>query len=86
MLDLKNSISDYTEKEFTELLEMFMNSKPSEEGDAVFFDWLKKKVSHPKRCDLLTHPTMCGIEDSPKAMTAEIKRWYEEQGLPCFKE
>ncbi len=84
MLNLKNKISDYTEIEFIELLEAYMTC--SEEDDDIFLDWFEEKVIHPKSSDLLTHPTICGIEDSPKAMTAEIKRWYVVQGLPCFKE
>ncbi len=84
MLDLRNSISDYTEVDFIKLLEAYMTC--SEEDDDIFLDWFEEKVIHPESSDLLTHPTICGIEDSPKAMTAEIKRWYEEQGLSCFKE
>jgi hypothetical protein len=43
-------------------------------------------TDHPEGSALLTHPEMIGIEDTPEAMVAELKRWYTEKGQPCFKD
>ncbi|MDO6709068.1 bacteriocin immunity protein [Photobacterium sp. 1_MG-2023] len=82
---MKNDISEYSEQEFFELVK-----KPFARGcDPDFLDELlyffNSKLQHPKGSSLVTHPTMVGIEDSPEAVVAELKRWYAEQGLPCFK-
>jgi hypothetical protein len=29
---------------------------------------------------------MLGIEDLSEAIIAELKRWYDEKGKPCFKD
>ncbi|WP_036759461.1 bacteriocin immunity protein [Photobacterium halotolerans] len=83
MLTMKNSLQEYTESEFFEILEQTIDA--DEEDVDVLLDFFDEKVQHPKGYGLLTHPTMCGIEDSPQAVINELKRWYAEQGLPCFK-
>lgn len=79
-----NDLSEYTESEFLELLKETMTAN---EKDAItLVVWFGENISHPNGSGLITHPSMCGIEDTPEAMVAEIKRYYVEQGLPCFKE
>ncbi|NAX45441.1 bacteriocin immunity protein [Photobacterium halotolerans] len=83
MMQFKESLQDYTESEFVHLLQNFIGA---EENDAdAIVDWLDENIQHPEDYGLVTHPTECGIDDSPEAMVAELKRWYAEQGLPCFK-
>ncbi|WP_425608797.1 bacteriocin immunity protein [Vibrio brasiliensis] len=42
-------------------------------------------MEHPSGSDLITPPTMLGIEDSSEAVIQELKRWYENKGIQCFK-
>ncbi|MGC9462369.1 bacteriocin immunity protein [Vibrio genomosp. F10] len=83
---MRNSLQEYTESEFLELL---VRSEEIDFGDkelealVVFFN---EKIEHPNGSTLITHPTMLGIEDSSEAIIAELKRWYDEKGKACFKD
>ena len=82
---MRDSLHDYTEQEFLELL---LESEaddfdPEKLDELVAF--LNTKVSHPSGSDLIMYPTMLGLEDSSEAAVHELKRWYTEQGIPCFK-
>ena len=83
---MKSSLKDYTELEFLDLLSKSeeFDFDAEELDELVYF--FNTKIKHPKGSELITHPTMSGIEDSPQAVIAELKRWYREQGLPLFKE
>ncbi|MGB7997356.1 MAG: bacteriocin immunity protein [Photobacterium halotolerans] len=83
MLTMKNSLQDYTETEFLEILEQTIEAE--EEDVDTLADFFEEHVRHPKGCDLLFYPTKCGIEDTSQAVIDELKRWYAEQGLLCFK-
>lgn len=83
---MKSGLLDYTEKEFLALLLSAEDDDfPDDELDKLVY-FFNKSTAHPRGSALLTHPTMVGIEDSPEAIIAELKRWYSEQGMPCFKE
>ncbi|WP_255555425.1 bacteriocin immunity protein [Enterovibrio paralichthyis] len=83
---MKSSLSDYTEKEFLELLLSTEDDDfPDDDLDKLVY-FFNKSTVHPKGSALLTHPTMVGIEDSPEAIVTELKRWYSEHGIPCFKD
>ncbi|MDO6708619.1 bacteriocin immunity protein [Photobacterium sp. 1_MG-2023] len=78
-------LNDYNELEFILVLKKIY----SDDRDDAFLEdvvyYFNSEITHPEGSALLTHPTMVGIEDSPEAVVAELKRWYAEQGLPCFK-
>ncbi len=83
---MKNSLQEYTEKEFLQLLfESEYDNYPTEDLDnlVIFFN---EKIAHPSGSDLIMYPTSIEIEDTPKSIVREIKRWYDEQGLKCFKD
>ncbi len=83
---MKNSIQEYTEKEFLELLfESESDNYSAEDLDdlVVFFN---EKIGHPSGSDLIMYPTSIEIEDTPESIVREIKRWYAEQGIKCFKD
>ncbi|MBD8514573.1 bacteriocin immunity protein [Photobacterium sp. CAU 1568] len=80
-----NKFTDYTEAEFQILLDkIYAENRDDNLLDEVVY-YFNSEIIHPEGSALLTHPTMIGIEDSPEAVISELKRWYAEQGLPCFK-
>ncbi|MGF1727948.1 bacteriocin immunity protein [Photobacterium nomapromontoriensis] len=86
----KNKLSDYTEQEFLDLLEKgFDGSFTPDELDKYTDElvlFMKFNTEYPQGSDLLFCPRKLGIEDSSEAVIEELKRWYTEQGLPCFKD
>ncbi|WP_394167986.1 bacteriocin immunity protein [Photobacterium piscicola] len=83
---MKSSLQDYSELEFLDLLSRSEEYDfDDKELDKLIY-FFNKKIKHPKGSALITHPTICGIEDSPQAVVSELKRWYQEQGLPLFKD
>ncbi|SFQ35157.1 bacteriocin immunity protein [Enterovibrio norvegicus] len=85
MTELKNNLSDYTENEFLSYVEKIYGAELPEEEEDKLINHFKKIVSHPKGTDLIFWPSN-NQEDSPNGVISELKRWYAEQGLPCFKE
>ncbi len=81
-----NKIDKYTEKEFLDLLiEIFITNRQSDNLEE-FFNAFNQEIQHPDKSDLLTHPTQCGIDDNLESVVSEIKRWYSEQEIKCFKD
>lgn len=83
---MKNSLQEYTESEFLALL---VKSEYIDFGDKELEElvgFFNEKIDHPNGSELITHPTMLGIEDSSEAIIGELKRWFKEQGKPCFKD
>ncbi|MEF1286123.1 bacteriocin immunity protein [Vibrio sp. M250220] len=85
MIELKESITDYTEPEFLELINSISNNSLSEPEEDKLILHFSKIVKHPDGTDLLFYPKD-NQDDSPKGIIKEISRWYNEQGWPCFKE
>ncbi len=81
----KNSITEYSEKEFLNFVNDIYECNGSEEEINLWVDWFNDLVAHPERSDLIFYPPD-EREDSPQGVVHEIKRWYASQGLPCFKE
>ena len=81
---MKKRIQDYTESDFLHIIHNVHSGAATDQEveDLVeFFD----TTQHPEGSALLTHCNMLGIEDSPKSIIEELKRWYKEQNLPLFK-
>lgn len=85
MIALKDNLSDYTETEFLSYVEKIYGAELSEEEEDRLINHFKKIVKHPKGSDLVFWPDD-SQEDSPNGVISELKRWYSEQGIPCFKE
>lgn len=82
---MKNELNQYTEQEFLELVKEPYDENCDDQLVDELLIFFNKKIRHPKGSALVTHPDLCGIEDSPEAVISELKRWYAEQGLSCFK-
>ncbi|HFD0647971.1 bacteriocin immunity protein [Vibrio parahaemolyticus] len=82
---MKNCLLNYTESEFLKLILDIHTGTASDQDVERLVSFLDT-TDHPEGSALLTHPKMIGIEDTPEAMVAELKRWYTEKGQPCFKD
>lgn len=83
----KNSITEYTEAEFIELLEELAKedevAKTDDRADALLLHF-KKISQHPAGSDLIYYPEP-GADSSPAGVTKTVKEWRAAQGLPGFK-
>ncbi|MDO6709075.1 bacteriocin immunity protein [Photobacterium sp. 1_MG-2023] len=84
MTFLKNSITEYSESEFLNFIELICDNDLTEKEEDALIRHFAKVVHHPSGTDLIFWPKE-GDDDSPEGILLEIKRWYAEQGLPCFK-
>lgn len=87
MTPLGKSISEYTETQFTCLLqEIFTanrNGTPDEVLDELL-DQFRAVTGHPDGSDLIYWPedeSQC----TPEGITKTVKEWREANGLPGFK-
>ncbi|MEQ4923271.1 bacteriocin immunity protein [Proteus hauseri] len=84
-MELKNSISDYTEAEFLKLLQGICNVTTSNEEEHK--SWVRhfvKLSEHPRGNGLIYYPKD-GEDDSPAGILNTVKRWRAQNGKPGFK-
>ncbi|MGD8233190.1 bacteriocin immunity protein [Vibrio sp. TRT 1302] len=82
---MKSKLIDYAEREFLQLIQNTHNGVATDQEVEELVSFLDT-TEHPEGSALLTHPKMVGIEDTPEAMIAELKRWYTQKGQQCFKD
>ncbi|AZD31607.1 bacteriocin immunity protein [Pseudomonas chlororaphis] len=80
----KDSLSEYTEAEFIELIQAIGSCKTEQERDELLDRW-DQLVPHPAGTDLLYYPEP-GADDSPEGITQTVKEWRAANGLPGFKD
>ncbi|WP_145537815.1 bacteriocin immunity protein [Yersinia kristensenii] len=85
-MELKKELTDYTENEFLELINLlFIGEFSSEEEHDELVNHIVKITEHPNGTDILYYPEV-GVEDSPEGVIEFIKKWRAENGKPGFKE
>ncbi|CNH28154.1 bacteriocin immunity protein [Yersinia pekkanenii] len=85
-MELKKELTDYTENEFLELINLlFIGEFSSEEEHDELVNHIVKITEHPNGTDILYYPE-AGVEDSPEGVIKFIKKWRAENGKPGFKE
>lgn len=84
---IKNSLPDYTENEFIELLDELYRADVAQTGNRadVLLLHLDKISGHPAISDLIYYPES-GTDTSAEGITKTIKEWREANGLPGFKQ
>ncbi|ECN5337130.1 bacteriocin immunity protein [Salmonella enterica subsp. enterica serovar Give] len=85
-MELKNSISDYTEAEFLKLLEVICNVETASEEEHK--SWVRHFVQlseHPRGNGLIYQPND-GEDDSPAGILKTVKEWRAANGKPGFKQ
>ncbi len=86
-MELKNSISDYTEAEFVQLLKEIEKENVAATDDVldVLLEHFVKITVHPDGTDLIYYPSD-NRDDSPERIVKEIKEWRAANGKPGFKQ
>ncbi len=81
----KNTIADYTEVEFLELLKRITKADAqSEKALDELVDHFEMITQHPDGSDLIYYPD--NPEDgTPENIVRIVKEWRLSKGLPCFK-
>nr|6ERE_C Chain C, Immunity [Escherichia coli]6ERE_D Chain D, Immunity [Escherichia coli] len=86
-MELKHSISDYTEAEFLEFVkDIFRLSRPQDNDLQIKLVLeFKRLTEHPDGSDLIYYPRS-DREDSPEGIVKEIKEWRAANGKSGFKQ
>ena len=83
-MELKHSISDYTEAEFLEFVKKICRAEgATEEDDNKLVREFERLTEHPDGSDLIYYPE--GNNDgSATAIIKEVKEWRAKNGKPGF--
>lgn len=81
----KKLISDYTEREFLNLIRKIYNAEgPTEQDDIRRVNEFRRLAEHPSGSDLIFYPED-GKDDSPEGVVREVKEWRQANGKSGFK-
>lgn len=84
-MELKKSISDYTEAEFLAFVKKICDSDTeTEEEHNSLVNHFELLTEHPDGSDLIYYPRD-DREDSPEGIVKEVKEWRAKNGKPGFK-
>ena len=84
-MKFKKCLSDYTEREFLEVLELLFVDTPTTEKELdELVDHIISVSEHPKETDIIYYPEP-GTEHSPEGVLKTIKDWRALNGKPGFK-
>ena len=85
-MELKHSISDYTEAEFLEFVKKICRAEgATEEDDNKLVREFERLTEHPDGSDLIYYPEN-NNDGSADAIIKEIKTWRSKNGKPGFKQ
>ncbi|EAW8184853.1 bacteriocin immunity protein [Salmonella enterica] len=86
-MELKNSISDYTEAEFIELMKEIDKENVAETDDKLdlLLNHFEQVTEHPDGTDLIYYAAS-DAESTPEAITKKIKEWRAANGKSGFKQ
>ncbi|ECF1703905.1 bacteriocin immunity protein [Salmonella enterica subsp. enterica] len=85
-MELKASLSDYTEHEFIDLLRVIFTENESDTDEKLdpLLEYFEKITEHPDGTDLIYYPET-ESDGTPEGILSIIKKWRKSQGLPGFK-
>ncbi|SIO96728.1 bacteriocin immunity protein [Vibrio spartinae] len=85
-MNLKNSINEYFEDEFLQLLQKICKAETSSENELdALVDHFEDITEHPDGSDLIYYPDD-PADATPERIVEIVKQWRISQGLPCFKD
>ncbi|EMQ1857664.1 bacteriocin immunity protein [Salmonella enterica] len=86
-MELKKSISDYTEAEFIEFMKEIDKENVAETDDKLdlLLNHFEQVTEHPDGSDLIYYAAS-DAESTPEAITLKIKEWRAANGKPGFKQ
>ncbi|MGV6987349.1 bacteriocin immunity protein [Providencia hangzhouensis] len=85
-MELKKSISDYTESDFLSFMKEIYKENEAETDDKldVLLSHFEKITEHPDGTDLIYYAES-DDKSTPEAITKIIKEWRAKNGKPGFK-
>ncbi|MEF1286087.1 bacteriocin immunity protein [Vibrio sp. M250220] len=85
-MQVKLSISDYTEGDFLQLVEAIFKENVSDTDDVLdeLLEHFEDITQHPEGTDLIYYPKT-PEDGTPENIVRIVKEWRLSQGLPCFK-
>ncbi|MGI9948611.1 bacteriocin immunity protein [Vibrio hyugaensis] len=83
-MELKDTLSAYTEAEFINLIDEIIESKGSDDYQDKLLEHFISITDHPAGSDLIYYPENPG-EETPEGIVKIVKDWRASQGLPSFK-
>lgn len=89
-MKLKDTLQDYSESEFLELVSIFFKPPADLNGDALnaylgdLLDHFEHLVDHPDKSGLIYYPSP-DVEDSPAGVLSVVKSWLAENNRPGFR-
>ena len=84
-MKLKESLTEYTESEFLELINTIYKAEGSDQFQDDLLEHFIEITEHPRGSDVIYYPDK-GQEDSPAGILHEVKSWRFENGKPGFRE
>lgn len=83
-MELKGALTDYTEAEFTTLVQAIKDCEGTEEWQADLIAHLNSLAIGAGGSDLIFYPEP-GADTSANGVVQTIKTWLAANGLPGFK-
>ncbi len=85
-MELKKSISDYTEAEFIEFIKEIEKENVAETDDKLdlLLNHFELVTEHPEGTDLIYYAAS-DADSTPEAITKKIKQWRSAHGKAGFK-
>jgi hypothetical protein len=84
MITIRDTLQEYTEKEFLTLITEICDDIGSEEYQDIILENFRVVSEHPSGSDLIYYPES-GAEQSPEKILEAIKEWRSKNGKPGFK-
>ncbi len=84
---MKNSITDFSEVEFLQLVEEIFKENVSDTDDVLdeLLEQFEDITQHPDGTDLIYYPET-PEDGTPENIVRIVKEWRLAQGLACFKD
>ena len=81
---LRDSLEDYTELEFVELINIIVSAEGTDEYQDELLENFIATTGHPNGSDLIYYPES-SEDGTPESIVRIVKEWRFSEGLPCFK-
>ncbi|EEQ09149.1 Colicin immunity protein/pyocin immunity protein [Yersinia mollaretii ATCC 43969] len=85
-MELKNSITEYTEDEFIDFIKLIFEENIADTDDYLdeLLEHFERITEHPEGTDIIYYAPS-DSECTPEKILETIKKWRAENGKPGFK-
>ncbi|MDY4379302.1 bacteriocin immunity protein [Pectobacterium brasiliense] len=84
-MKMKNNFSEYTKKEFINLISEICDANGDDEHQDFLLEHLIKITEYASVSDVIYYPSD-GDDDSPEGISNAIIKWRRSRNLPLFKD